>query len=181
MATKSMMKSQKTRTTGYVFVEKKPKVCVQGRHANIAGKALENFVEEALVNKGAYAVNHSKWVKGKIEVPAWARKVLFKQVAYTKPWGKRGYSDFVLTTLDRSIRIDTRYQSVVGSVEEKANFLFYVAERCYPEQEVILVLDGPGVRPEIRSWLIDMAKSVKHKSISIMTRNELTSWIGNNL
>lgn len=181
MTTKAMVANQKVSKKGYVYAEKRSKVCVQGRNANFSGKTLEKSIEEILVAKGAYPINYSSWVNDKVTVPGWAKSVLYKQVNYTKPWGSNGYSDFVLETKNRSIRIDARYQGVSGSVDEKANFLFDTAERCYPEKEVIIVLDGPGVNPKIRTWLIDRATSVKHKSISIMTKAEFRNWVSTNL
>lgn len=176
-----MVENQKVRKSGYVYAEKRSKVCIQGRNATKTGRTLENFVEETLVTKGAFPVSHTKWANGKIVIPGWVDKVLYKQVNYTKPWGDKGYSDFVLQTPDRTIRIDARYQGVGGSVEDKVPFLFIAAEKCYPEKEVIIVLDGPGVKSSIRTWLVEQAAAAKQKSIKVMTKAQFKSWVNNSL
>lgn len=155
------------------------KKCVQGKNANSSGKKLENFVEDTLINKGVFSIRYSHWKNKKIVVPKFVDKVLYKQVPYVKLWGGEnyGYTDFVLKTSYRKVRIDVRSQQVSGSVEEKVPYLFLTAERCYAEQEVVIVLDGPGVKPEIRKWLIDMANSVKHKTIKVFDKEQFKAWV----
>ena len=162
---------------GNVYLKKKK--CIQGKNASNAGRRLEDFVEDVLNSKGTFSVRYSKLNDEKSLIPSFINKILYKQVPYTKLWGGKGYSDFVLETPERKTRIDVRSQEVRGSVEEKIPYLFQTAEKCYPEDEVVIVLDGKGVRPEIREWLIGMANSVKHKTIKVLTKEQFKDWANN--
>lgn len=177
MKTKKVVSKSVKNSITSVTAHLKELKCVQGRNANKTGQSLEDFVEDTLVEKGAYAISYYKWANDQAVVPGWAKTVLYKQVHYKKPWGDTGRSDFVLESAKLgSIRIDARYQSVSGSVDEKACYLIECAEKCYPENKVIIVLDGPGVKPSIRSWLEAKAAAIRHKDVRIMTKTQFVVW-----
>lgn len=156
--------------------------CIQGKNANYAGVKLENFVEDSLVEKGAFPVLYSKWANDIVTIPNWVNKVLYKQVAYTKLWGTEGRSDFVLeSTKLGTIRIEVRSQGVAGSVEEKTPYLFQTCRDCYPEKHVIIVLDGAGIKPAVREWLVAQAAAVKHKKIEVMNKVQFAAWVNANV
>lgn len=159
----------------------KSNVCEQGSNANRAGKDLENKIEELMIAKGAFPISYRAWLADKVAIPPYVKKVLYKQVDYTKLWGTNGKSDFVLESAALgSIRIDSRYQGVAGSVDEKVCYLLETAEKCYPERHVIIVIDGPGIKPEIREWMILKASAVKHKKIEIMNFAQFEIWAAKN-
>ena len=180
MLVKEKAKAKKS-FKGITHFFNKNTVCEQGHNANRTGRDLENRVESLLVSKGAFPVMYRDWVTDKVVVPNHVKKVLYKQVDYTKLWGTRGKSDFALEMpTKKNIRIDTRYQGVAGSVDEKVCYLLETAEKCYPEDHVIIVIDGPGIRPAIREWMTLKASSVKHKKIEIRNLAQFELWASKN-
>jgi len=156
--------------------------CIQGKNANFTGKKFEDKVEDIIVAKGVVPIPYTKWVNNKISIPDGVTKILFKQVAYTKLWGTTGRNDFKLVLpKGRSVRIDVRCQATPGSVEEKICYLFETAVHCYPNSEVIIILDGLGVRPSIRKWIEGKAQAIKHKSIKVMTLSRFREWVNTNI
>ncbi len=164
-----------------MFGEQIKDVCVQGRNANSAGKRLENFIEDTLIEKGAVSVLYSRVKSGKVTIPEDAEKILYRQVPYKKLWDSIGLSDFLLKIGNRAIRIDSRSQTVSGSVEDKSPNLIYTARDNYPEKEIVIVLDGPGVKPKIRQWMIKVAAEATHKNISVLDKVQFKTWVDENV
>jgi len=194
--TKKNEESQKyvSDVTGSVNVKKKytydGSKCVQGVNANKSGFRQEREIEKILVNLGVYSMKYSMFNKSELTfreffdevVDGGFSGVLFKHVPYRKLWGTTGYNEYVLHTKRMSgVRIDSRFQDVPGSVEEKAYYLFETASVSYSEKTCIIVLDGKAVKPEIRNWLVDKARAIKHKEIKILTLEEFRVWAENNI
>jgi hypothetical protein len=179
--------------TGSVNIKKKENIsskCVQGVNANKSGFRQEKEIEKIIVNLGVYPMKYSEFNKSEhtfrelydeVNLAGFAG-ILFKHVPYRKLWGTTGYSEFMLHTKRLGgARIDSRFQDVPGSVEEKVYYLFETASRSYQEKICIIVLDGRAVKPEIRNWLVDKARAVKHKEIKILTLEEFRVWAKSNI
>jgi len=87
-------------------------------------------------------------------------------------------SEFVIQAdlVSRRIRIECRWQQSSGSVDEKFPYLLWNAERCMPETEIILLVDGGGAKPAAVKWLKTMAAKSK-KTIRVFTMVEFKCWL----
>jgi hypothetical protein len=51
------------------------------------------------------------------------------------------------------------------------------AVECMPENEVLILLEGNGARPEAVSWLSREASQINSKRIFVLNVNEFTGWV----
>jgi hypothetical protein len=156
---------------------------VQGHNANKSGKWLESEVEYTLNNLGFESINLNSIGKkfgeniSKSNVPGF----LVKNSYYTNMYGKRSRGEFLLQVTNRGpIRIECRRQTRAGSVDDKVATLMGNCVSC-EEKEVILVIDGGGMRKERYRYLVDTARAVRFKKIHIMNLNQFKSWANRTL
>lgn len=150
----------------------------QGQNANKSGKWLENQVEETL---GAYGIPSMFFRKvgtkfGKKIMEQNTPGFLLKNVPYTNMLGGESRGEFVLQRTNKGpVRIECRKQDVAGSVDEK---IPYLIGNCYAfeEKDVILILEGEGMRKEAKRFAINAAKSIAYKNVMVMTLNQFKAW-----
>ncbi len=150
----------------------------QGRSANRNGKWLEDEVEKTL---GKYGIPSIKFRQVgtrfgqkimKQNVPGF----LLKNVPYTNMFGSKSTGEFVLQVTDKGpIRIECRSQAVAGSVDEK---MPYLIGNCFSfeEKDVILILEGDGMRDAARTFATNAARAIAYKNVRVMTLNQFKSW-----
>lgn len=154
-------------------------VDLQGQKANSNGKWLENEIENTLSNYGILSVYHKQIGKrfgNNVVKDTKAPAFLIKNVPYTNMFGGQSRGEFVLQIKNYGpIRIECRFQKVSGSVDEK---IPYLIGNCYsfPEKDVILVLEGTGMREAARNFAKNAARAIAHKNIRIFTLNQFKAW-----
>lgn len=105
----------------------------QGRTANRTGRHAEHVIADTLSRRGI--AFERQWPAG--------RSVFDTALV----------ADFYLPNLATGIIIESKWQQVPGSAEEKLCFLVEnIRHDCYP-CPVIIVIDGGGFRPNALAWL----------------------------
>lgn len=150
----------------------------QGRNANRSGKWLENQVENTLNEYGIPSLYY-KQVGTRFGQNIMKREVpgfLLKNVPYINMLGSESRGEFVLQIANKgSVRIECRKQDVAGSVDEK---IPYLIGNCYSfeEKDVILILEGDGMRAAAKKFAINAAKAIAYKNVRVMTLNQFKTW-----
>ena len=125
----------------------------QGATANLTGAALEAEIVGTLAEVNIPAVVFSAWNGEKT-----TKATLVRQFKYTK-WGNgNGKGDFMLfhPAFGNGVVIEARSQRTAGSVDEKLPALLINAIKAaqqYKTHMVIIVLDGAGVKENLRVQL----------------------------
>lgn len=157
------------------FLAETKKELSHGAKANQAGQVFEDAVEFFAKRFGVSVVDY-KDDKGNLSFIAGLK--LVKRVPYTNMYTLIGYSEFVLYNQQsgRTARIECRWQSTSGSVDEKFPYLFENAKMHMPEKEIVLLVDGDGAKDEAVAWLKDRAKNFADKTIHVLTLGQFLAW-----
>ncbi len=76
----------------------------------------------------------------------------------------------------RKYLIETKRQSVAGSVDEKLPYVFLNARENYPEFDFVLVLDGNGWKPGARKWV--ETKAAAYDGFDVLSIEGFKIWLG---
>jgi len=154
----------------------------QGGQANKTGNVLEQMVVGVLRTHDFNAVMFSEYKK----TPAkFGTELLLMNVPYTTLYNRQGYTEFLLRSKNHglNIRIECKWQQTTGSVDEKLPYTYLSCISGMEENDVIILIDGPGFRPGSIEWLIDAAKERKYipedkplKNIQIMSIRDFMAW-----
>ena len=153
----------------------------QGKKANENGRKLEHTVEELINNKNIPSV-YFKDIDSKFGaeiIEGGYKGFLLKNVPFINAFGGKSRGEFVLKLNNKpAIRIECRGQNVSGSVDEK---IVYLMQNCmkFDEEDVIVVLDGNGIRSEAREWAIRVAKMARvsgKKNVKVLSLFEFKTW-----
>jgi len=93
-----------------------------------------------------------------------------------------GRTEFVIVDGCRRIRVEAKYQSAPGSVDEKYPYMLLNGIYNYPESEIIFVVDGGGYKPGARRWLENSINNnwldyrSEGRDIKLMTIAEFAGW-----
>ena len=136
------------------------KTDTQGQKAATNGATFENIIERYLcgaldIPSVKYDPDHSVH-----------DQILWKNAPYESIYGTKCRSEFLLQLKERKIRIECKYQSVAGSVDEKLPYLMMNFTSQVPEDETIIIIDGDGWRPGAVQWLRTACKGTKCKVFS---------------
>jgi hypothetical protein len=116
---------------------------------------------------------------------AYSKELLLTDAPYTSIYGHQGKTEFLLQSkrLNRSTRIECKWQQSSGSVDEKFRYLYLNCVFAMPENEVVIVLDGRGAKPAAVAWLRNAAATrhlipheMQEKTINVFTLAELMGW-----
>lgn len=142
----------------------------QGGEANHSGQFLENAIEQEFKRHGVRVFEYAcKGDNGDM----FEQQFLLKNVPFVTEYGTNGRSEFVFRSFrGGDVRIECRWQQQSGSVDEKFPYLLKNALRC-PEQEVWLVVDGGGAKPEAIAWLKKKAAQIDAKAILVLNLPEV--------
>lgn len=154
----------------------------QGKNAVEAGNVFENFVESLAVRGGFTPISERE---NKNNTDMFARRLLLKNVTFPTLWGTRGRFEFVLIddALKLRIPIECKWQDVNGSTDQKI-FATFLNLQSLSEQEVILLIDGPGFSKGAAARMVNEVREMAEKhnrirmrpKIHIMNMNEFQSW-----
>ncbi len=155
----------------------------QGAQANKNGRVFENMMVPIFKDAG-----FEVFVESELKTPTIQEKVstlqryVIKNAAYTTIYNEGGKTEFVIVEGNRRIRVEAKYQSTAGSVDEKYPYMLLNGIYQYPENEIIFVVDGGGYKPGARQWLEDHIKNnwldyqSTGKIIKLMTIAEFANW-----
>ena len=154
----------------------------QGAAANRNGK----MVEESLVpifRRDGFDIFSEKSVLQYPETLCGLDKYILTDVKYTSIYGSdKSRTEYLIVYYDRRIRVEVKFQVSNGSVDEKYPYVLLNAIDAFPENEVILIVDGGGYKPGARQWLQDKIDEdwlqfrEKGKNIKLMTVSEFISY-----
>lgn len=157
----------------------------QGGQANKTGNVLEKTVIGTLTAHGFNAVMFSKYNK---EPAEYGEELLLMNVPYTTLYNRRGYTEFLLISknYNLNIRIECKWQQTTGSVDEKLPYTYLSCAESMDEDDVIILIDGPGFREGSIEWLVNAANERKYiptdkpnKNIIVMSMTDFLVWTNN--
>ena len=156
----------------------------QGAIANRNGKQFEEMCITLFENHGFEILTIAKYRKleNRGELPD---KYVLKNAPFQSIYNHTGKTEFLMvdktnTQAIRMIRIENKYQESAGSVDEKFPYMLLNAIQAYPENEVILVVDGNGYKPGARQWLQDRINENwldYDKDIKLMNIMQFVNWL----
>lgn len=132
----------------------------QGGRANQHGRSAEGVISAILTQRGC-TFERQKFI---------GRSIFDSDL----------YADFYITTRDDypiGLIIESKWQDVGGSVDEKLPYLVLNIKERYP-CPAIVVLHGGGFRPGAERWL---RRQVDTKLIHVFRLEEFLSWCNRNL
>lgn len=131
-----------------------PNSMSQGARANANGKIGERILVPMFEENGYTVVRWSEYNRHRSTYEAMDKLVIL-QYPYTSIYEQVGKTEFLVRNkvLDRVIRVEVKWQQAAGSVDEKYPYLWLNAVYAYPENEIVLVVDGGGYKPGARKWL----------------------------
>jgi hypothetical protein len=155
-------------------------VQAQGALANKNGKKLEDAIEGLALQMGCVVIDYRDWINNHI---LFARQdhseVLVRNFPYKTIYGNDGRMEFYLSSerLQFKGRIECRYQTVSGSVDEKFPYLYM---NCISEDhplDTIVIAEGKGAKKGAVQWFKQQAaQAPKDRSILILTLEEFVKW-----
>lgn len=130
----------------------------QGGIATANGQMFEKHIEKILQEAGYIQIQ-----KEEFETQTKLDRFYIKQIAYQKRKGGRGKTEFLMFTRDAVdipefsaesgltlCRIECKYQSSAGSVEDKINTSIERMFRMSEQKRSILIISGKGITPSAR-------------------------------
>jgi hypothetical protein len=158
-----------------------------GGTANTQGKVLENTIVPAFEHRGFQVVPYSKWIKAP---QSFGEELLLKHVPYTTIYGHPGYTEFLAKSkrYGLNIRIECKWQQSSGSVDEKFPYLYLNCIEAMPENDIIIVAGGGGMKEGALPWLkravegnLYLSIATPQKSIQVFSIDEFLRWANRTL
>ncbi len=141
--------------------------------ANFTGTVLEQFIQERLNTAGyAYVPRKDFFPACYIEQPIYSRHVHVGKSIYETPI----YCDYILyhpVKWPNKLIIESKWQQVGGSVDEKYPYLILNIQAKYPSK-TILLLDGKGYKPGAERWL--RGQSGNGNLLQVYNMMEFQAW-----
>lgn len=125
----------------------------QGAKANMSGHILEKTIIPMMQGYGYKVVIHSETKKHPELLDE--NKIVFTNVPFTSIYNHTGKTEYVIinTSKGKKIRVEAKNQQSAGSVDEKFPNLFLNAIYSYPEDEIILLIEGKGWKVGALNWI----------------------------
>ncbi len=125
----------------------------QGALANMSGHILEKTIIPMMQGYGYKVIIHSETKKHPELLNE--KKIVFTNVPFTSIYNHTGKTEYVIinTAKGKKIRVEAKNQQSAGSVDEKFPNLFLNAIYSYPEDEIILLIEGKGWKPGALNWI----------------------------
>ena len=152
----------------------------QGAQANKNGRVFELMMIPIFKDAGFEIFSEADFKKNSIQNTK--KKYVIKNSSYNTIYNEVGRTEFVIVFNDRKIRVEAKYQSVPGSIDEKYPYMLLNGIYRYPEKEIIFVVDGSGYKPGARKWLEDHINNnwlnykEQGKTITLMTITQFANW-----
>ncbi len=125
----------------------------QGAKANLNGKIIEQTILPQLTLSGYTVYKYSDTVKNPEIMNE--KKVVITNMPFKSVYGHRGKTEYLIinTARGKRIRVESKHQASAGSVDEKFCNLFLNTVYAYPEDEIILLIQGEGFKVQAKEWL----------------------------
>lgn len=146
----------------------------QGYEANHSGKFLEDILHRELAARGFLFRDYGEDADN---LDMFAARIVVRNVPYHSLFDCESRSEFVITDGTRKIRVECRWQSTSGSVDEKFPYLLKNMEKCAPEREALILYGGEGARPGAINYLKCEARKITAKTIHVVSIGEFPSWV----
>lgn len=156
-----------------------------GAIANSAGKTLESAVRGTLTGKGLEILNYKDWVKDKSKH---SDELLICNAPYRSVYGHNAKTEFLILSKRYQVetRVECKWQSAKGSVDEKFPYLFINLTQQINERHIIILLDGGGAKEGAISWLAKACSEFNNeqkvegqRTIELMNLGEFILWVNN--
>jgi hypothetical protein len=169
------------------MTQNKAALLTQGATANTQGKVLESTIIPTFEHRGFEVVAYSKWAKAP---QLFGKELLLKHVPYTTIYGHPGYTEFLVQSKRYGLntRIECKWQQSSGSVDEKFPYLYLNCIEAMPENDIIIVAGGGGMKEGAIPWLkravnenLYSSVSVPQKKIQVLSLDEFLRWANRTL
>lgn len=153
-----------------------------GSIANRQGRVLENTIIPTFEARGFEILKYSDWSK---KPNQYGTELILKHVPYTTIYGHQGYTEFLVQSKKHYLnhRIECKWQQSSGSVDEKFPYLYLNCIEAMPEQNIIIIAGGGGMKKGAISWLKKvvleqhyLSSKVGEKNIQIFSIEEFLLW-----
>lgn len=145
-----------------------------GKQANYTGAGLEKIIRDRLDERGYVNLHHSKFDPGcYLEQPIYSMRYYVGKSVYETPL----YCDFVVyhpVKWPQKLIIESKWQQVGGSVDEKFPFLVLNIQERYSCPTIVL-LDGGGYKKGAEKWLRD--QSGNGNLLHVFSISEFQKWV----
>lgn len=159
----------------------------QGALANLSGRVFERMMEPVFEANG-FPVLTEREFRAHPERYGGLGRYILRDAVYTTIYGHEGRTEFVIVDGERRIRVEAKFQSAPGSVDEKFPYMMLNGIYRYPEDEVVFVVDGGGYRAGARAWLEDRIdgdwlryREEHGKRMRLMSITEFMDWFNHGL
>jgi hypothetical protein len=148
--------------------------------SNTSGQSFENTVQTIIQSTGISVVDYNDYIKNK-----YSSDVLVKRFPFQSIYKRNSKTEFVLCKNNRKIRIECKFQTTRGSVDEKFTYAYLNAIESQPEEEIIFVIDGNGYTPEALDWIKEATQNNLYvkpgvkKTMRVLDTFQFTSWVLN--
>lgn len=144
-----------------------------GTIANQTGQNLEAFIENALKYHGYQFVDKDKFKPSiYLEQPIYTKQAFICKSIYDT----NVYCDFLIYHPEKfpdCLIIESKWQQIGGSVDEKYPYLIINIQTRYPHRTV-LVLDGGGYKKGAEEWI---RSEVGNNLIAVYSMAEFQTWV----
>lgn len=125
----------------------------QGTLANKSGKTAESILLPLFNAYDYYITKYSNIIKRPDLLNT--NKIILENAPFKSIYNHDGKTEYLLINKlkNRKIRIEVKNQQQSGSVDEKLPNLFLNTIFSYPENEIILILDGNGWKNGAIAWI----------------------------
>ncbi len=172
---------------------------VGGSEAGKSGASWEMWVRLVAEKHGFVVLNYC--LREKYNVPISNRRVIwtnypyktiFKSIKIPKGGGSKSITEFVVECEGKTARIECKWQSTSGSVDEKYPFMFLNGVLTMEEDIIVFAMGGEyfekGKGREVREWLEDSCANppdwlspavherIKSKQLLVLTPNTFEKW-----
>ncbi len=129
----------------------------QGTRANLSGKMLEKLVIPMFCNYGYDVIQYSD-VKKNPDI-ANKDKTIICNIPFTSIYNHRGKTEYlIINNHGEKWRVEAKNQQSAGSVDEKLSYLLLNTIYSYPEDNVILLIEGSGWKEGSLIWIKNAVK-----------------------
>lgn len=144
-----------------------------GKTANRTGKALEEFITHNLKENGYTAVDKKNWKTARyLDQPIYTRQLYLCKSIY----GTNVYGDFVIfhpNKYPHCLIIESKWQQVAGSVDEKLPFLVQNIKTRFPA-DTIVIIDGGGFKTGAINWV---KSQIEGRLIDVFSMADFQKWV----
>ncbi len=144
-----------------------------GTTANRTGKALEEFITHLLKEKSYTHIDRNKWKTARyLDQPIYTRQLYLCKSIY----GTAVYGDFVIFHPEKHpdcLVIESKWQQVAGSVDEKLPFLVKNIKEKFSIKAVI-VIDGGGQKKGAIEWV---KNQIGGNLLDVFSMSDFQKWV----